>query len=103
MGSYCTSKDSDLRTPHDFFNAAYEAGYRIVVASFRENQLARDVSSYKNDWAFINVRLGQVIYIKLHCAHVLVFSISFLCVFVPSSSHLYPRSHQEDTRDVNEF
>lgn len=47
--------DSDLRTPHDFFNAAYEAGYRIVVASFRENQLARDVSSYKNDWQFINV------------------------------------------------
>ena len=60
MGSYCTCKDSDLRTPHDFFNAAYEAGYRIVVASFRENQLARDVSSYKNDWQFINVRLGQV-------------------------------------------
>eukprot|EP00435_Cladocopium_sp_Y103_P016715 s832_g4.t1 len=47
--------DSDLRTPHDFFNAAYEAGYRIVVASFRENQLARDVSSYRNDYNWFNV------------------------------------------------
>ena len=55
-----TSKDSDLRTPHGFFNAAYEAGYRIVVASFRENQLARDVSSYKNDHNLFNVRPGKV-------------------------------------------
>eukprot|EP00438_Fugacium_kawagutii_P011781 Skav222955 [mRNA] locus=scaffold1489:728397:729569:- [translate_table: standard] len=37
-----------LRTPHDFFKAAYRAGFRTVVASFRENQLARDVSSFKH-------------------------------------------------------
>lgn len=35
-----------LQRPQDFFQAAFQAGFRIVVGSFRENQLARDLSSF---------------------------------------------------------
>ena len=36
-----------LQSPQKFFKAAYQAGFRIVVGSFRENQLARDLSSFE--------------------------------------------------------
>lgn len=36
-----------LQRPQDFFQAAFQAGFRIVVGSFRENQLARDLSSFE--------------------------------------------------------
>eukprot|EP00438_Fugacium_kawagutii_P004498 Skav200097 [mRNA] locus=scaffold694:421859:422683:- [translate_table: standard] len=38
---------SQLRTPEAFFDAAYKAGFRTVMASFRENQLAGDISTYR--------------------------------------------------------
>eukprot|EP00438_Fugacium_kawagutii_P017038 Skav207832 [mRNA] locus=scaffold3131:173863:174810:- [translate_table: standard] len=44
---HLTGRNSTLRSPHEFFGAAYKAGFRTVVASFRENQLTRDVSSYR--------------------------------------------------------
>eukprot|EP00438_Fugacium_kawagutii_P006472 Skav231956 [mRNA] locus=scaffold2806:24655:38290:- [translate_table: standard] len=36
-----------LQRPQDFFKAAFQAGFRILVGSFRENQLARDLSSFE--------------------------------------------------------
>lgn len=58
-------RNSTLRSPRDFFSAAYNAGFRTVVAGFRENQLARDVSSYslavrahKNLSAFESLKNG---------------------------------------------
>lgn len=36
-----------LRTPQTFFDAAWRAGFGIVIGSFRENQLARDISSFE--------------------------------------------------------
>lgn len=36
-----------LTTPEQFFRAAKEAGFSLVVTSFRDNQLARTVSSFE--------------------------------------------------------
>jgi hypothetical protein len=44
-GSWSSGKK--LTTPEEFFLAAKAAGYRLVVISFRENQLAREVSSFE--------------------------------------------------------
>ena len=40
-------KPGDLTTPEEFFREAKRAGFRLVVTSFRDNQLARDVSSFE--------------------------------------------------------
>eukprot|EP00438_Fugacium_kawagutii_P033329 Skav210464 [mRNA] locus=scaffold1443:136657:137595:- [translate_table: standard] len=42
-----TLKKSTLRTPYEVFQAAYKAGFRTLVTIFRQNQLARDVSAYR--------------------------------------------------------
>lgn len=44
---HLTAKTSMLRTPEAFFDAAFRAGFKLVVSNFRENQLARDVSSFE--------------------------------------------------------
>ena len=36
-----------LRTPEEFFRAAKAAGFNVVVTNFRDNQLARAVSSFE--------------------------------------------------------
>eukprot|EP00438_Fugacium_kawagutii_P004494 Skav200093 [mRNA] locus=scaffold694:297808:298560:- [translate_table: standard] len=46
---------SKLRTPEEVFRAAYQAGFRTVVTNFRQNQLARDISHYRQD-----LRKGRV-------------------------------------------
>eukprot|EP00438_Fugacium_kawagutii_P018941 Skav232068 [mRNA] locus=scaffold1176:99932:100819:- [translate_table: standard] len=46
---------SKLRTPEAVFEAAHKAGFRTLITNFRQNQLARDVSHYRQD-----IRSGRV-------------------------------------------
>lgn len=48
--SHLTQKNSELRTPFEFFEAAKAAGYSFVVGNFRENQLARDLACVDKGW-----------------------------------------------------
>eukprot|EP00438_Fugacium_kawagutii_P023977 Skav204022 [mRNA] locus=scaffold229:66802:67848:+ [translate_table: standard] len=41
--------NSTLRTPYEVFQAAYKAGFRTLVTNFRQNQLAREVSAYRQN------------------------------------------------------
>eukprot|EP00438_Fugacium_kawagutii_P010599 Skav210161 [mRNA] locus=scaffold3653:36225:37076:+ [translate_table: standard] len=47
--------NSTLRTPEAVFEAAYKAGFKTLITNFRQNQLARDVSHYRQD-----LRKGRV-------------------------------------------
>ena len=42
-------EDTDLATPEDLMGAARGLGFGVVVADFRANQLAREVSSFERD------------------------------------------------------
>jgi hypothetical protein len=41
------SSGASLKTPEEFFEAAHEAGFKVVATSFRDNQLAREISSFE--------------------------------------------------------
>eukprot|EP00931_Biecheleriopsis_adriatica_P111672 TRINITY_DN860_c1_g1_i1.p1 TRINITY_DN860_c1_g1~~TRINITY_DN860_c1_g1_i1.p1 ORF type:complete len:366 (-),score=55.74 TRINITY_DN860_c1_g1_i1:60-1157(-) len=44
---HLTRSKSVLRTPEAFMDAAFRAGFKMLITNFRENQLARDVSSFE--------------------------------------------------------
>ena len=47
MPDFLTKASNTLRTPRDFFRAAYVRGFKVVVAVWRRNVLARQVSSFE--------------------------------------------------------
>mmetsp|Transcript_11949 Transcript_11949/g.23713 ORF Transcript_11949/g.23713 Transcript_11949/m.23713 type:complete len:348 (+) Transcript_11949:99-1142(+) len=47
FSNHSHADDSLLKTPEAFFSAAKEVGFGLVVTSFRDNQLARAVSSFE--------------------------------------------------------
>ena len=57
-GSWSSGKK--LTTPEEFFLAARAAGYKLVVISFRENQLAREVSSFERSTANKSAEKAEV-------------------------------------------
>eukprot|EP00931_Biecheleriopsis_adriatica_P046811 TRINITY_DN2692_c0_g1_i2.p1 TRINITY_DN2692_c0_g1~~TRINITY_DN2692_c0_g1_i2.p1 ORF type:complete len:352 (+),score=48.45 TRINITY_DN2692_c0_g1_i2:74-1129(+) len=65
--SHLTTKTSMLRTPEAFFDAAFRAGFKLAIANFRENQLARDVSSFEQDLKRHENNTEEYALQQLHC------------------------------------